>query len=84
MEVFTQGLKLCVPFPFFVGQGRDFIPSFSFYLGELLFDFSNFLFELQPPGLVLLLVGFKFPFPDKFELHLLTGSKGPVKMGLLL
>ena len=84
MKRVTQGLKLCVPFLFFFGQGRDFLPSFPFYLGELLFDLPNFLFVFQPLGLVLFPVGFKFPLPDKFELHLLTGSKGPLKMSLLL
>ena len=78
VQVLVQGLKLFVPFLFFFGQGRDFLLSLCCYFGKLLFDFPNFLFVLQLSGLVLFLVGFKFPLPDKFELHLLTGSKGPL------
>ncbi len=84
MKRFTQGLKLCVLFPLLFSEGRDLLPSFFLYLDKLLPDFPNLLFVIQPPGLVLLPVGFKFPVPDKLELCLLTSSKGPLKVNLFL
>ena len=83
MKRFTQGLKLCILFPLFFSEDRDLLPSFFLYLGNLLPDFSNFLFVIPFSGLVLLPVGFKFQVPDKFELGLLTSCKGPLKVSLL-